>query len=128
MSSSIKDFFKNLSEKDDYNPQKVLRIENAFGCRVSALCAKILSYQESALFFDSKSFLKLLSYEEIIDAEKELQVPFSTLKLIPIFDVGDNDFICFNGRAGCWCIFNVVDELTYKDNQQLESLLEKYLR
>lgn len=128
MNNSIEEFLKKLEKTACADQNKVLCIEAVFGFRMSALCEKIVSYQDEALFFDSKSFLKLLSYDEIIHAEEELQVPFTSMKLIPIFDVGDNDFICYDGNTGYWCYFNVIDEITFKETQQLEVLLAKYKR
>jgi len=54
---------------------------------------------------------RLLSLEEILDCNEDLQVDFSSVGLVPIFDIYDNDYICYQTKNGKWCVFNIVDSI-----------------
>ena len=43
---------------------------------------------------------RLLSLEEILNAPEELSVDFVSHGLLPVFDVFDNDFICYQTKDG----------------------------
>lgn len=66
---------------------------------------------------------RLLSLEEILNSDEDLQVDFTSLGLIPIFDIFDNDYICYQVKNGSWCIFNIVDEVSFKKDSTLQELL-----
>lgn len=66
---------------------------------------------------------RLLLAQEIIDASEDMQVDFESFSLIPVFDIFDNDFICFQIKNGKWCVFNIVDEISFKTDKTLEELL-----
>lgn len=66
---------------------------------------------------------RLLSLEEILDCSEDMQVDFSAIGLIPIFDIFDNDYICYQTKNNKWCIFNIVDEISFKKDSTLQELL-----
>ena len=81
----------------------------------------IVSNAKDTLFFDDE--YRVLSFDEIIDAEKDLHVSFSEKKIIPLFDCGENDFIVYNSAEGIWSKFNIVDETFFKKKEKLSDLL-----
>lgn len=66
---------------------------------------------------------RLLSLEEILNAPEELSVDFVSHGLLPVFDAFDNDFICYQVKNGKWCMFNIVDEVSFKKDSTLAELL-----
>lgn len=66
---------------------------------------------------------RLLSVEEIISANEDMQVDFDSYGLIPVFDIFDNDFICYQKENDKWCFFNIVDEIAFKKDKTLKELL-----
>ena len=75
---------------------------------------RVLSHLNTTpMFFSDENFYRLVSINEILDAQKTLGVNIKTLKLIPIIDCGDNDFICFNINNNCWCKFNIAEEFCF---------------
>jgi len=67
---------------------------------------------------------RLLSLEEILDCNEDLQVDFSSVGLVPIFDIYDNDYICYQTKNGKWCVFNIVDSISFKNDSTLQDLLK----
>ena len=68
------------------------------------------------IFFDNDD-KRLQSRDEIINYKEELHI---NIDIIPLIDVGDNDFIIYNEFQMC----NVSNEMIYKD---IESI-EKYIK
>ena len=54
---------------------------------------------------------RILSIEEIRDANEDLEVDFISLQLIPLIDCYDNDYICYDFKNDIWVVFNIVDEI-----------------
>lgn len=66
---------------------------------------------------------RLLSFEEILDSSNDMQIDFSSLNLVPVFDLFDNDYICYQTKNNKWCLFNIVDEISFKKDSSLHELL-----
>ena len=60
---------------------------------------------------------------EIINATADLEVDFVAHALLPIFDIGDNDFVVFDFSENCWCLFNIVDEIKFRKTKDLINVL-----
>ena len=71
------------------------------------------------MFFSDENFYRIVSIDEILYAQENLGVNIKTLKLIPIIDCGDNDFICFNTNNNCWCKFNIVEEFCFLNKNSI---------
>lgn len=66
----------------------------------------------------------MLSDEKILNADKDFQVDFKRYGLIPVCDIFDNDFICYQIANGKWCIFNIVEEISFKKDSSFEDLVK----
>lgn len=69
------------------------------------------------------SHLIKLGNSSILDAIEDLQVNFIDYGLIPVFDAYDNDYICYQIENGKWCMFNIVDEVSFKKDSTLNELI-----
>lgn len=72
-----------------------------------------------------KRKIRFMGLSEIGNADEFLHVPFIQKHLIPLFDLMDNDFICYNLKANNYCIFNIIDESEFLVSSKLEALLGK---
>ena len=97
------------------------KIESVYGCSLAASIKRMLSYSEESVFFDDD--FRTLSAAEILDAEKDLHVDFSSLQLIPVIDCGENDFIVYHAAEGNWSKFNIIEECVFKKRATLDELL-----
>ena len=112
----------NRLKSISFDIEKVSKIEKLYGFKLPAQAKSILSTNEEAEFFDDGT--RILSYQEVVDAEHDLHVDFNALGIIPIADCGDNDFIVFNSKENIWSKFNIVDETEFKKKATLEELLK----
>lgn len=98
----------------------VSTVEKIYEGQISDIAKRIISNSKSTIFIDET---RLLSYNEILDAEEDLGVNFIQKQLLPLFDCGDNDFIVYHISNGKWSLFNIIDECVFKNASSFEELL-----
>lgn len=113
------EFLKSL-EDIKLNAKRISVVEETYEGKFADIVNKIISTCDKTLFIDST---RLLTYNEILDAEEDLGVNFIQLQLLPLFDCGDNDFIVYHISKKCWSLFNIIDECVFKETNTLEELL-----
>ena len=91
---------------------------------IPEIILKILSkYPIPELFDENES--RTISIDEIMNAEEDNGVAFASALLIPIVDLGDNDLIVYDGNNHNWCIYNILDEITFDETDTFEELFLK---
>ncbi len=100
---------------------QVTKIEKQYNALLPDMIKKIISNAAESVFFDDGS--RVLSFDEIMDAEKDLHVKFSENEIIPLIDNGENDFIVYHLQDNMWSMFNIVDESIFMKKQSLEMLM-----
>jgi len=56
------------------------------------------------------------------EKSEEMNCDFIANKLLPVFDIFDNDYICYNYANDTWCMFNTVDDLIFNKDKDLLDL------
>ena len=90
------DLIKAISESS-INEEKVRKIQEKYSDSFPDFICKMISYLDDVVFLDNN--YRLLSYDEILNAEKELDVDFGALGILPVIDCGDNDFISYGTQC-----------------------------
>ena len=101
--------------------EKVDRIVSLYADNLLEIVQKIVSNSKEAVFLDDDS--RVLSYDEIVDAEKDLHVSFKDKGILPLVDCGENDFIVYHFSDKTWSKFNITDETVFRKKNSLEELL-----
>ena len=86
------------------------KVQEKYGTDLPGCVHRILSCAKEPVFLDN---VRILSIDEIMDAEEDLSVDFMGKQIIPIADVGDNDFVVYHFDDGTWSLFNIVDEFDF---------------
>ena len=107
-------------ESTEINEKALKAITEIYGDIKSDKIKKALSIQKDTLFFDD---YRLLAHDEIINANEELHVNFTSKKIIPLIDCGENDFIVYNLIKNNVSKFNIVDETFFKERTTLSDIL-----
>lgn len=115
------EFIRYISSKN-IDDDKVDQIKEVYGADLSELVKSIISSSDENIFLDTG--VRLLSYQEILSAEKELGVEFKSKGIIPLFDCNDNDFIVYHYNDDTWSKFNIVDETIFKKADNLTDLID----
>ena len=105
-----------------YDKDKIDVIESLYTKDLTEIILKMISNADEPIFLDDDS--RILSYSEIVDAEKDLHVKFKEKGIIPLVDCGDNDFIVYQFNNRKFSKFNIVDETIFKEKQSIEEILK----
>lgn len=100
---------------------KVEQLERQYGFSFPEIVKKVISSAVETIFFDDEG--RILSFDEMVDAEADLHVSFSKLGLFPLADTGDNDFIVYHAADGSYSLFNIVDECAFRKRDSLDAIL-----
>lgn len=98
-------------------------LERMYSTELSEKVKKVASINKDTVFYDDFELLRGLSQDEIIEASSDMAVDFVSLGLIPLFDIGDNDYITYDTIDKTWCKFNIVDEIKFCKAQDLNAYL-----
>lgn len=112
-----KDFLLQLN-KQSINRDAIKKIEEKYAIQLPIYVQKIISCSQESVFFEND--WRTLSIDEIFNASNELHVDFCKLKIVPLFDTGDNDFIVYCSENDAWAKFNIIDECLFKNKKLLE--------
>ena len=115
---NYKDFITAIKYNED-NTNKVRQIEQLYSSEIPRDVACIISNLDKTIFLDSDSFLRVLDYQEILDAEEDLNTDFVCRGIIPIFDLGDNDYLSYDLSKSKWFKYNIVDEIGFAYKETL---------
>ena len=118
----LSDKLKTLAEVA-INANIAYKVETAYICIIPDYVKKIISIDDNSVFYDDRGFLRKLSTSEILNATEQLHIDFIGISLLPIFDIGDNDFIVYDLKERCWYLFNIVDEIKFKKAANLTKYL-----
>lgn len=117
-----KNEYLNSLEFVAIDAKKIEKIQRTYSVDLPEVIRKMITVANKPLFFDDGT--RMLSFEEIVDAEKDLHVAFKEKGIIPLVDCGENDFIVYHFRDRIWSKFNIVDETVFKKKNKLEELLK----
>ena len=91
---------------------------------IPELILKIFStYKKSELFDENES--RTISLSELLCAEERIGVPFRSIQVIPVVDLGDNDYIVYDGKEKAWFVYNIVDEIFFDASASFEELFRR---
>ena len=118
----LKDLLEKINDVP-LNESLTKRIEARYKTKLSDEIKKIVSLSQETVFYEDRVLLRGLSNLEILNATEDLSVDFVGKSLLPLFDVGDNDFISYDFSENCWYMFNIVDEVKFKKASSIFSYL-----
>ena len=94
--------------------KKVRAIEEQYGLELNDEAKRVFSMaSDDPIFLGEDGSVRILSMDEILEASEDMEVDFASYQIIPIADVYDNDYIVYDAKNECWCMFNIVDEVKF---------------
>ena len=104
------------------NSNSIAKIERIYKTSLPNEIKKLIASNNEPVFLNNGS--RILSLSEIIDAEKDLQVNFTSLGLIPIADCGENDFVVYIIAEKTYAKFNINSETLFKKESNIFKLIK----
>lgn len=115
-----KQYIEMISKKAE-DAAKIKKIEETYKTSIPGILRKIVSNCDETVFLDDEK--RVLSFDEIIDAERDLHTEFIKKGLLPVVDNGENDFTVFRFSQKNWSKYNIIDEVEFKVKDTIEELL-----
>jgi len=97
----------------------ISEIEALYKTKLTTEVKKVISLNKDGVSYDDKSVFNGLSADAILNAYNDLYVDFVGLQLLPLFDIGDNDYIVFNIKKRCYAIYDISDDDEYSEEYDL---------
>ena len=116
----LKEEFLEMVKSTAVDKSVVAKIEETYGPIKSDDVCKILSLTSKRITVGD---LRLLSTTEIACFEDVANVDLSCMKLLPVFDAFDNEFVVYRLKKGTWSMFNIVDRIEFNEAETFESYL-----
>lgn len=116
-----KEYLSSLAGTE-LDKEKTDKVASIYADDLPEIILKIVSNAQESIFLDDGG--RVLSYDEIADAEKDLHIAFKERGIIPLVDCGENDFIVYHFEDGIWSKLNIVDETVFKKKNSLEEFLK----
>ena len=114
--------FQNIANNTPAQPDISQRLALAYRSVVPDAVVSLTASMSEGVFFEG-NFCRKMGVGEILDASNFLHVDFPKHGIVPVFDCGDNDFICFRLSDGRWVKFNIVDELVFRNSFDWKELI-----
>ena len=115
-----RDAFIELLDAVIENDEAVNAVEEAYKITLSDQARKMVSLSADPQFTED---WRSLSFDEIMNSTKCLKYDFLDKHLLPMVDVSDNDFIVFNPESEVWEKYNIIDELSFDEAEDIKELL-----
>ena len=116
-----KNYLESLSTQNG-DSAAVIELEAKYNCKFAEIVRKIITSAGETIFFDDD--WRVLSTDEMRDAEHDLHVDFVKLGFLPLFDCGENDFIVYHTQDETYSMFNIVDECVFSEHKHLEEIIK----
>ena len=112
------DLIKNIGIDED----AVSSVEELFGMSLNDDLKHIVSVVLDDYFIDEKC--RVISLKEILRTEDFIGVDFTELNMIPLVDCKDDDYIVFNFNTQKYEMYNIYEEVSFREANNLEMLLD----
>ncbi len=86
--------------------------------------AKELSLKPDFYETSKKRKIRKLCNNEILDSKDVLDFDFASQSLVPLFDVMDNNYLCFDYAKKQFCFFNTIDEISSDYKESIMDLID----
>lgn len=114
--------FINQIPNSEINSDIIKNIEEKYNIALNGFLRRLVSQTSKTIFFEGNIITRLLSIDEILDAPEDLHQDFIGKGYLPLFEIGDNDFIVYVNTKSNYAIYNIVDECLFNDTANIEEL------
>jgi len=94
-------------------------IETLYKTKVPKELQKVISLNKGGVSYDDKSVLNGLSAKAILKAYDDLYIDFVNLNLVPLFDIGDNEYIVYDLKKKCYALYDISEDDKYSEENDL---------
>ena len=115
-----KNEMKTLIDAVNGDKKFLEKCEKAYGVFPDEV-KKILSNNDDNDFIGG---WRVVSESEVLNPEETVHVDFKKKSLIPVADMMDNNFICYDLKNKVWTLFNMVDKVRLDTRKEIYDYLK----
>ena len=109
------------------NEKKVAEIVKVYGVELPEDVQHFVSAcGKNPLFIEDDQVdadFRVLSFDEIVDAEEDLDTDFKSMNMMPLIDFYDNQFVVYKFDEQCWAMYSFDDDSTSDEYPSLNDFL-----
>jgi len=106
-------------DKVEIDKASVSEIEALYKTSLPNEVKKVISLNKDGVSYDDKSTFNGLSTNAILNAYNDLYIDFAALQYVPLFDIGDSEYIVYNLKNKCYAIYDISDDDEYSEKTNL---------
>lgn len=116
--------FKPKEDRHQLSEANRQALEDAYGYRPEGDVLRVLELGGTTDYV-GKPAMRYMGLKEILNAEAYLHVEFKSHGLLPLFDLHENDFVCYRLAEGNYVVINIIDLTPFSAAPTLVELLNK---
>jgi len=94
-------------------------IETLYKAKFPIELQKVISLNKDGVSYDEKSVFNGLSSNAILKAYDDLYIDFVGLNLVPLFEIGDNEYIVYDLKKKCYALYDISEDDEYSEERDL---------
>jgi len=106
-------------DKVEIDKTIISKIETLYKTKFSSELVKVISLNKDGVSYDDKSVFNGLSANAILNAYNDLYIDFVSLNLVPLFDIGDSEYIVYDLKKRRYALYDISDDDEYKEESDL---------
>jgi lambda repressor-like predicted transcriptional regulator len=106
-------------DKIEIDKESINEIETFYKTTLPTGVKKVISLNKDGVSYDDKSVFNGLSVNAILNAYNDLYVDFVSMQLLPLFNIGDSEYIVYNLKKRCYAIYDISDDDEYSEETDL---------
>jgi hypothetical protein len=106
-------------DKVEIDKASVSKVEALYKTQFPTGLQKVISLNKDGVSYDDKSVFNGLSANAIVNAYNDLYIDFVSLNLIPLFDIGDSEYIVYDLKKRCYALYDISDDDEYREASDL---------
>ncbi len=115
--------YLELIKITEINPTAIESFEQVFKFKPNDYLEHLLSVEMNDYFIGDE--YRVISLKEILNPQGFFGVDFVDLKMIPLVDLMDGDYIIYNIQSEMYEAYNVYDEIAFIEASSLELVFKE---
>jgi len=106
-------------DKVEIDKAIISEIEALYKTKFPNEVQKVISLNQDGVSYDDKSVFNGLSANAILNAYNDLYIDFVSLNLLPLFNIGDSEYIVYDLKKRCYALYDISEDDEYSEETNL---------
>jgi lambda repressor-like predicted transcriptional regulator len=106
-------------DKVEIDKAIISEIETLYKTKFPNEVQKVISLNKDGVSYDDKSVFNGLSANAILNAYNDLYIDFVSLNLLPLFNIGDSEYIVYDLKKRRYALYDISEDDEYSEESDL---------